>query len=247
MSESRVWVVVPAAGIGSRMGADRPKQYLEFAGSTILQCTLERLHRALPDSLITVALGGDDPWWSETERRLPESLLQRLHKVEGGEERCHSVLNALDSLTDQAAADDWILVHDAARPCVRPGDIAHLIASAEERGHGGLLASPVKDTMKRADDSGCVGETVERKNLWHALTPQLFPRETLHTALSEGLARGLAITDEAMAVEAAGGRVALVEGHADNIKITHPGDLALASLYWRAQASEDDSEAGSSQ
>ncbi|EDY86383.1 2-C-methyl-D-erythritol 4-phosphate cytidylyltransferase [gamma proteobacterium HTCC5015] len=238
MTKTPIWVVIPAAGVGKRMGADCPKQYLPFVERTIMEATLMRLHQALPEAVLSLSISSQDSHWPAVKARLPESLNNKIRQAPGGEERRDSVLNALKSLEGQASDSDWVLVHDAARPCVRSSDIAALIDAVEAKGHGGLLASPVKDTMKRSDQNGNVQETVEREHLWHALTPQVFHYGTLYAALKDGIANGLPITDEAMAVESAGGHVALVEGRADNIKITRPEDLALAELYWQAQERE---------
>ena len=153
----------------------------------------------------------------------------------GGATRAHTVLNGLASLATHAAEDDWVMVHDAVRPCVRLQDIDSLIEKATANIDGGLLAIPVSDTVKRADGSQRVEQTVPRNNLWRALTPQLFRWKHLEQALQQALARGVDVTDEAGAIEAAGGRPLLVPGHADNIKVTTPEDLPLAELYLRQQ------------
>ena len=153
----------------------------------------------------------------------------------GGAERCHSVLNGLRLLTPRAHDDDWVLVHDAARPCVRVEDISLLIERLRDHPVGGLLGLPVADTMKRADAAGNVLETVPRDGLWRALTPQMFRLGLLRAALERALDNGLLVTDEAQAVEAAGQVPCMVEGHADNIKITRAQDLVLAQLYLQQQ------------
>ncbi len=152
-------------------------------------------------------------------------------RVNGGAERCHSVLNGLQALRQQAQPNDWVLVHDAARPCVRQADIEKLMTQLAEHPVGGLLAVPVRDTMKRADTGREIVETVNRDGLWHALTPQMFRLETLFNALQNVSNRGELVTDEAQAIEKTGQRPVLIEGHADNIKITHPQDLSLAEMY----------------
>lgn len=229
-------MIIPAAGIGTRMGAECPKQYLLLAGITILQRTLERM--ALPEIAgIVVALAETDPYWE----RLQLDLSVPLYRVTGGKERCHSVFNALQFLQTHAQADDWVLVHDAARPCVRRADIYQLMQQVKTSHSGGLLATPVRDTMKRADASGNVAETVSREQLYHALTPQMFRFEVLQRALMLVLAEEGIVTDEAQAVEILGYPVQLVCGHADNLKITHPHDLSLAQLYLQQQAADDES------
>ncbi|MBI5040510.1 MAG: 2-C-methyl-D-erythritol 4-phosphate cytidylyltransferase, partial [Gammaproteobacteria bacterium] len=153
----------------------------------------------------------------------------------GGIERAESVLNALDMLREHAVEDDWVLVHDAARPCVRTEDLNHLVTALRDDAVGGLLAIPVRDTMKQADAEQRCNATVDRSRLWHALTPQMFRLGALRDALRSAAARGVVVTDDASAMEQAGLRPRLIEGHADNLKITRPEDLALAEFYLRQQ------------
>lgn len=239
INTKKIWAIVPAAGVGSRMQADIPKQYLSLAGKPILQNTLERLARSLDFAKIVVTLNPQDPYWPKLQedgqiqtRDLPLKI------ADGGAERCHSVLNGLKAIADEAQSDDWVLVHDAARPCVRKADLQNMLETLEACGHGGILAAQVKDTMKRGDESGCVVQTVERENLWHALTPQVFPYGELLKAYTAVLETGNLVTDEAMAIERAGGKVKLVPGAQDNIKITRPEDMQLAELYLQAQSNE---------
>jgi 2-C-methyl-D-erythritol 4-phosphate cytidylyltransferase len=225
-------VVIPAAGIGQRMQADRPKQYLKLAGKTILEHTVNRLLEIPQLSTIWLALAVDDPYFSQTA--LPS--FSQIHRVLGGSERANSVLNALQVI--DAELFPWVLVHDAARPLVQPNDIEHLIQHCLMQQCGGILATPVRDTMKRGDSAhplAMVEHTVPRQQLWHALTPQLFPTALLRNCLEQALAAGAAITDEASALEWAGQPVLLVPGRADNIKITQPEDLALARFYLEQQ------------
>jgi len=224
------WAVVPAAGVGRRMGAGIPKQYLELAGRRVIDWTLEALLAEPRIRGMVVALGAEDPFWAECEH----ATHPRVERVEGGEERAHSVRNALRFLLERAAPDDRVLVHDAARPCLRGEDLARLIDRASGDA-GGLLALPVRDTMKQADDQGRAQATLDRSRIWHAFTPQLFPLQTLYDALERALAEGVAVTDEASAMEHAGHRPLLVEGHPDNIKITRPGDLELAAFHLRSR------------
>ncbi|MGU5546312.1 2-C-methyl-D-erythritol 4-phosphate cytidylyltransferase [Aeromonas veronii] len=223
---SGVTAIVPAAGIGSRMGADCPKQYLQLAGKTILEHTLERLLAHPAIAQVIVALAPHDRWFEA----LPVAADPRIVRVEGGAERAFSVLNGL-----HVAQGEWVLVHDAARPCLTHGDLDALIAAAMGCG-GAILGSRVRDTMKRSDGEGNIIATVEREQLWHALTPQMFPTRTLKRALEEGLLLGATITDEASAMERAGFAVRMVEGRADNIKVTRPEDLSLAGLFLSQQA-----------
>lgn len=227
MSETHYWAVVPAAGVGRRMGAAIPKQYLPLAGRTVIEYSLDTLMRHPRIHGAVVAVGAEDGWW-ETIR--PPAVKPVL-RVMGGAERAHSVLQALQALEGRASPDAWVLVHDAVRPCLRSADIDTLMEALEDDPVGGLLAVAVRDTMKRADSAARVGATLDRRNLWHALTPQMFRLGLLVRALDSALAKGLPVTDESSAVEALGLAPRLVEGHADNIKITRPEDLALAEFY----------------
>ena len=223
---SGLTAIVPAAGIGSRMGADCPKQYLTLAGKTILEHTLGCLLSHPAIARVIVALAPHDEWFEQ----LAVAADPRILRVEGGIERAYSVLNAL-----HVAEGKWVLVHDAARPCLCHGDLDKLIATAMAC-DGAILGSRVRDTMKRTDGAGNIVATVEREQLWHALTPQMFPTGTLKRALEEGLALGALITDEASAMERAGFTVKMVEGRADNIKVTRPEDLSLAELFLQQQS-----------
>ncbi len=225
------WAVVPAAGVGRRMGADLPKQYLELAGARVLEHTLARFLEDPRCRGVMLALGAEDTLFAELE----VSRHARLHLTTGGAERCHSVLNALRALASLAQEQEWVLVHDAARPCLPRGDLDRLLRELAQDPVGGLLALPVRDTMKRADADGRVGQTVEREGLWHALTPQMFRLGALRRALEAALARGVEPTDEAQAMELAGHAPRLVEGSPENIKITHPRDLDLAERFLHQQ------------
>jgi 2-C-methyl-D-erythritol 4-phosphate cytidylyltransferase len=223
--------VIPAAGVGSRMGADIPKQYLQLAGKTVIERTLERLLQLPGLANIVVALGEADPIWPGLEIRKDS----RLHTVNGGKERADSVLNGLYKLRQLADDDDWVLVHDAARPCVRLAEIDLLIETCLNRKQGGILATPVHDTMKRSDSQNRIVGTVPRENLWHACTPQLFRIGELTEAIESALDSGYPVTDEASAMERAGQQPLLVECSLANIKITRPDDLALAEFYLRSE------------
>jgi 2-C-methyl-D-erythritol 4-phosphate cytidylyltransferase len=225
--EPQYTVIVPAAGVGSRMQADRPKQYLQIAGKSIIEHTLDVLISHPQINHIVIAVDPKDPYFNE----LGVSTASWLTRVDGGLERANSVLSGLNSMQKEP----WVLVHDAARPCVKHCDISNLIGLAKSGESGGILAVPVKDTMKRAsaDDPYSVCHTEARDNLWHALTPQFFPTRQLHKALANALDQGVPITDEASAIEWAGGNVNLVEGNANNIKITRPEDLSLAEFFMR--------------
>lgn len=229
-TQSSVWAVVPAAGIGRRMQTDIPKQYLPLCGSTVLEHTLNKLLSVDAVNGLVISLQPHDKYWDELQIRSDKPVLV----AEGGVERSDSVSNALTALPNVAGFDelnDWVLVHDAVRPCVRTADIELLIKEVDTNEAGGLLALPVRDTMKRQNAEATVQGTVDREGLWHALTPQLFPYHVLRDALSKAKQQNIVITDESSAVEHAGFCPLLVQGHEDNIKITRPGDLRLAELF----------------
>ena len=230
----RYWAVIPAAGVGTRMRADVPKQYLSINHKTILEHTLERFCSHAKIDGVVVAISGDDDIW----KTLDISSHPKITVVEGGVERCHSVLNGLRAISDQASSNDWVLVHDAARPCLRNEDIDRLMDTLEGHDVGGLLGLPVKDTMKRADNTGTIQETVDREGLWHALTPQMFHLGVLIDSLENALSNDLIVTDEAQAIELIGLQPVLVEGHPGNIKITQNNDLALAELFLSQQEND---------
>ncbi|WP_104202231.1 2-C-methyl-D-erythritol 4-phosphate cytidylyltransferase [Billgrantia saliphila] len=231
--DARLWLVVPAAGQGRRMGAELPKQYLTLADRPVMAHTLARLHRAFPAARLCLCLAPDDahfdPAW------VP---FARWRRSDGGDERADSVRQALAQIADEAHDNDWVLVHDVARPCVSIDDLARLYQILQQDAVGGLLAAPAADTMKRDDGEGRVAATESRLGLWHAQTPQGFRYGLLRRALDEAARRGLTITDEASAVEELGFSPRLVPGRRDNIKITHPEDLALAGHVLAAQRAE---------
>lgn len=224
-----IWPVVPAAGVGSRMKADRPKQYLRIEGRLLMDYTLSVLLSHPDVSRLVLVLSDEDGYWSDSEFYQDDRILI----APGGSERSDSVLNGLLCLSSIANDDDWVLVHDVARPCLTHGDIDALLTRAELP--GAILASPTRDTMKRGylDDSGrvCIDHTVERDQLWHALTPQMFPLGLLKQALESCRDRHIPVTDEASALEALGYAPQLIVGRVDNIKVTRPEDLALAQLF----------------
>jgi 2-C-methyl-D-erythritol 4-phosphate cytidylyltransferase len=228
IGNSKFHAVIPAAGAGSRMGADIPKQYLALAGKTVLGHSLDVLLDCEQITSVIVALSADDEYWPEIQEHYKDS---RVEAVTGGAERCHSVLNGLEHLAGTAGVDDWVLVHDAARPCVRQQDIEMLMTRLEDHEVGGLLGVPVADTMKQVDSDSMILKTVERDGLWRALTPQMFRLGPLRDALQQAIASGVMVTDDASAMEMAGYRARMVEGQADNIKITRPADLQLAEFY----------------
>jgi len=213
------------------MGAAMPKQYLKLHGRTVIEHTLARLCSHPLIEGVVLAISADDQYWPQ--QQLPDP--GRIYVTEGGAERCYSVLNGLQRLSEFAAADDWVLVHDAARPCLHHDDISHMIESLHDHPVGGLLGVPVADTMKRTNDAGNVLETVGRDNLWRALTPQMFRLGQLQQALQTALDDHFLVTDEASAIEHVGLKPLMVSGRADNIKITRPEDLSLAELFLAQQ------------
>jgi 2-C-methyl-D-erythritol 4-phosphate cytidylyltransferase len=225
------WAVIPAAGVGRRMGSTIPKQYLDLAGQTVIEHTLARFIADERISGVVVALDPADGYWNDTAFATHPRVL----RVDGGTERCHSVLNALTVLANRAHEQDWVLVHDAARPCLQAADLDRLIETLRDDAVGGLLGIPVRDTMKRNDGMGRIAETVERSSLWHAYTPQMFRLGLLRQALDAALAAGALVTDDASAMERLGYAPRLIEGHADNIKITRAEDLPLAQFYLQQQ------------
>lgn len=216
------------------MQAPIPKQYLPLRGRPVILHTLERLcaHPRVQGVMVGVARG--DPHWQALTAGLGH-MPKFLGAAPGGDTRAQTVLNALKELTKRARPGDWVLVHDAVRPCVRQEDIDKLISTVEAGGEGGLLAFPVSDTVKRVDNAHRVTETVRREGLWRAATPQMFQIKDLTQAIEQAMETGKEITDEACAMEAAGRHPRVVACHMDNIKITLPEDLALAELYMNQQ------------
>jgi len=223
----RLWAVIPAAGIGTRMQSSLPKQYLTLNGRTVLDQTIKRLLDTRLFHKVVVALHADDQWWPQSD--YVESPL--IETVVGGVHRSDSVLCALDALNQYAEDSDWVLVHDAARPCVRHLDILRLIEAVSHHPVGGILARPIADTIKFVERTS-IRTTQDREHLWRALTPQMFRLNELRLALQQANHQ---ITDESSAIEALGKQPIVVTGHADNIKITEPEDLALAEIFLKQQ------------
>ena len=224
------WAVVPAAGVGKRMNADRPKQYLELAGKTVIEHTLLRLLSAQVFTAVAVAISEEDPYWPD----LDVSAHKKIITAAGGKERADSVLSALKAIRTVASDDDWVLVHDAARPCITTIDIHHLIDSLKTDEIGGILALSSHDTLKSVQGDNIIVGTLDRSHIWRALTPQMFRYGLLKNAL-EAAEGNTAITDESSALELQGMQPKIVEGRPDNIKITRPEDLALAQFYMEHQ------------
>lgn len=230
MNTPKTWVLVPAAGSGSRMQTETPKQYLSLNGKPVLEHTLNVLLQTPQLAGVIVALGSEDD-------RFPGLAVAgdaRVHSIVGGRERADSVLAGLRYLSKRAASHDWVLVHDAARPCLTAVLLQSFCEKIVSETEGGILAVPVADTLKRVEQQ-TISCTVDRSNLWAAQTPQMFPLFSLIQALEAALTQGVQITDEASAMEWAGHRVAVVPGAPGNIKITQPQDLSLAALILQAE------------
>jgi 2-C-methyl-D-erythritol 4-phosphate cytidylyltransferase len=223
------WLIMPAAGSGRRFGATVPKQYLQLAGRTVIEHALAAFLADERCRGIVVALDPDDSRFAS----LPLSSEPRMKIAAGGAQRCDSVRNALDAIA--GADEDWVLVHDAARPCLSRSDLDALIAALSCDPAGGLLATPLSDTLKRADHGQRAVDTPSRDSLWRALTPQMFRLGLLRSALRAAQAAGREPTDEAQAMEWAGHTPLLVAGRADNLKVTSPADLALAAAVLAAR------------
>lgn len=226
----RYWLVMPAAGSGQRFGAPVPKQYAPLAGRTVIEWALAPFVADARCAGIRVAIARDDAHWSALKLEDPAG---RLRAVTGGARRCDSVRTGLAALPAEADGD-WVLVHDAARPCLCAADRDALLDAGQPAPEGALLAVPLADTLKVAtpvDEEGFarVGATQERNGLWRALTPQMFRVRVLAEALARAVAEGHAPTDEAQAVESLGHRPRLVTGRATNIKVTSPDDLRFAA------------------
>ncbi|MBS1157981.1 MAG: 4-diphosphocytidyl-2C-methyl-D-erythritol synthase [Proteobacteria bacterium] len=225
----RYYAIVPAAGSGARFGAEKPKQYLSLLGRPLIYHTLAALVASPEIERVWVVLSPDDRWWSRYDWSDLGAKLETLRC--GGATRADSVGNGLQAAAMVAADDDWVLVHDAARPCLSDEMLARLFHELADDPVGGLLAVPVADTLKRADAEQRVAATASRDGLWQAQTPQMFR----YGRLSEALEKCRAVTDEAGAIEALGLKPKLVGGDATNLKVTYPADLALAAMILRGR------------
>ena len=235
---SRLFALVPAAGGGSRFGGTHPKQSAPLAGRVLLACTLDRLQNALELDGVVVVIAADDSHYDRLIGARRGVTVVR----EGGRTRSETVRNGLHAMAATCRDDDWILVHDAARPCVPHAALKRLVARLEHDAVGGLLAIPTADTLKRADgnaDAPRVLRTEDRAQLWQAQTPQMFRMSVLTRAMA--LPAALDCTDEAQAVEALGLAPRLVNGSSANIKVTYPDDLPLVAAILAAQANDEQS------
>jgi 2-C-methyl-D-erythritol 4-phosphate cytidylyltransferase len=222
MIKRNLSAVIPAAGIGKRVGATIPKQYLPLLDKTIIEHSLIPFLEHPAITRVIVSLAKNDQWFAN----LPLAEHPKIETVIGGVERVDSVLAALNIINHE----DYVLVHDAARPCIKLSDINKLINEVKKKQQGAILASKVRDTMKRSDANRSINKTVDRENLWHALTPQMFINKQLINAINES-SQPTKITDEASALEMSGLPVTIVEGRSDNLKITRDEDLKLAAFY----------------
>jgi 2-C-methyl-D-erythritol 4-phosphate cytidylyltransferase len=226
------WVLVPAAGKGQRMASELPKQYLQLAGKAVIAHTLERLLRWQKIQKIYLILAADD----HQAAQLACLKHPKVTYCVGGDSRSQSVYQGLLALSREASDDDWVLVHDGARPCLCLSDIEQLTNRLAQDKVGGLLATPLWNTIKQTNSQAEVVTTLDRNLLWQALTPQMFRVGSLRQALANCLAQDLPVTDEASAIESLGLKPKLVMGRRDNIKITCPGDLPLAEFYLAQQS-----------
>ncbi|MGH8212534.1 MAG: 2-C-methyl-D-erythritol 4-phosphate cytidylyltransferase [Rhodanobacteraceae bacterium] len=223
---NELWCVVPAAGRGARFGGEIPKQYLPLSGRPLILHTLERIAAHPRIAGLMVVLAAQDHWWPQVRESNGKPVL---HTAIGGGERADSVLAGLRALPDSVGDADFVLVHDAARPCLRYEDLGRLIVEGAKAG-GALLAAPLRDALKRADVRNSSIDTEPRGAFWRAFTPQMFRRNELVIALERARNEGVVVSDEAQAMERCGFHPLLVEGAEDNIKITTPADLKLAEF-----------------
>ena len=242
----RVFAVVPAAGRGARFDSESkgfPKQYAPLLGASVIEWSLRALLEEPRIEKVVVVVAADDARWTSLSAEIGANgtiaaAASKLLSAIGGASRQESVLSGLRALEAQAAPDDWVLVHDAARPCLARADVRALIDALDGGATGAVLAAPIVDTVKR-EHEGVVSETVDRTGLWRALTPQVFALGELEHALADAARRGIAVTDEAQAMERLGGRPRLVQGSPFNIKVTRAEDLAVASQILKGREGEN--------
>jgi 2-C-methyl-D-erythritol 4-phosphate cytidylyltransferase len=246
VSQPTIWAVVPAAGIGTRFAADRPKQYLSLAGQLIAERSLNTLESSGLFAAIIVAVNPVDNHFN----LLPAAALSLVERVDGGASRAESVLNGLKALSSRAQKDDWVMVHDIARPLVTVASLQRLRDAVSDTDVAAILAAPIYDTIKQvavaeldsqakktdsqAKKTNClptITATLDRRQLWAAQTPQMVRYGLLCDALNQALALGDAVTDEASAVERLGADVVVVENTQQNIKITTADDLQMATFF----------------
>ena len=231
---SKCWVIIAAGGSGKRMKRTVPKQYLEISGKTVIEHALGVFlaHKIISGVVVVTAV--DDSRWASLAPSHPKFL----GRVDGGLERSDSVLNGINALSPHVESDDWVLVHDAARPCINEVLIDRLVKKAMRHPIGGILGLPIIDTIKETDNNEGIIKTVSRESMWLAQTPQMFRLQALRGALNDLKQRGVSVTDEAAAMEFLGMRPLIVEGSEANLKITTPADLPLAEYFLEAQAKQ---------
>lgn len=222
-----IWVIVPAAGSGQRMAASTPKQYLEVHGKTIIETTLDLFLVNKAIAKVVVTLAADDLLWPTLACASNAKVISTL----GGSTRALSVYNGLLAMQALVGDDDWVLVHDAARPCLSAKALDEFIQKLSKDSVGGILAMPVKDTLKlSASNNAVIAKTLNRDNVWHAQTPQMFRYNMLLEAMQQALNCNYEITDEASAMELAGYSPKLIESNSRNLKVTTPEDLVIATF-----------------
>lgn len=225
-----IWAIVPAAGIGQRMGNTLPKQYLSIENKPILAHTLNTICQVPNIRQVIIPLHPQDHYWPALIHLPYENYVT----VMGADLRYQSVLNALEFIKDVAQPQDWVLVHDAVRPCITVDGISELIAQIADHPVGGLWGVPVRDTLKQVAASNAVLQTISRDQLWHAQTPQIFRFELLYRALMQAKHDKIDITDDASSIELLGYHPQMVQGSYANIKITWPEDL-ISAAHWLQQ------------
>ena len=226
---NKYWVVIPAAGIGRRMGGDIPKQYVSVNGKTIIEHTIDNFIGRKEIENICIAISESDEHWPA----LPISKNKKMITTIGGSERYESVYNGLCALKDKANDDDWVLVHDAVRPCLKKSIIDRLITDVSSNDVGGILALPCFETMKKVNNNRHIEETINREIIWRAQTPQVFKYKKLLLAIEKAINENIHITDEAMAMELLNYKPIVIMGDEKNIKITHQTDLKHLELFLR--------------
>lgn len=234
MSSFKFWAVIPASGIGSRMQADRPKQYLPFAQSTVIETTVNQLLDFDRIEGVILVLNSQDSYWESCDFKHDKPV----HIAIGAAERSGSVLNGLKKLSQQVdinADDVWVMIHDAVRPCITHDDLNLLCDEAAACKDGLFLAHPVADTLKQVNEQGQCMATVDRECLWRAFTPQVFPFELIRSALEAVMQDCVAVTDDVSAVQHLGYQPKVIMGRSDNIKLTYPQDISIAETILQNQ------------
>lgn len=230
MEGEKFWVVIPNAGIGDRFGTETPKQYVRIHGKTVFEHSINAFLSQDWIAGIIVALSASDSYF----QHLTVARHEKVKQVLGGKNRSDSVMNAIAYLKNHAAQRDWVLVHDAVRPCLHAEDLQNLITTLKNEQVGGILAMPLHDTIKFAEKQ-IIAHTVDRSHLWCALTPQMFRLQILAEALIYCQARDMKVTDESSAIEHYGLKSKLIEAKHPNPKLTYTRDFSFISLLLRQQ------------